>query len=41
VFPKDSGDRKGGGQDIDALIEYLKAPAERTPTPPLGVTRLP
>ena len=31
VFPKNAGDRLGGGQDIDALIDYLKPPSERVP----------
>ena len=41
VFPKNAGDRLGGGQDIDALIDYLKPPSERVPTTAMGVTKIP
>jgi 5'-nucleotidase len=37
---KDGTDRKGGGQDVDALIGYLGA-AERSPVPQPRITRLP
>lgn len=36
---KEGGDRKGGGQDIDALIAYLEA-AERSPTAAARITRM-
>ncbi len=35
------GARRGGVQDIDALLAYLKAPAERAPLPQPRITRLP
>lgn len=34
-------ERRGGAQDIDALLGHLKPPAERAPTPQPRVTRLP
>ena len=33
--------RTGGGQDLDALLAYLKAPTERSPVPAPRITRLP
>ncbi len=33
--------RRGGAQDIHALLDYLKAPAERAPSEPPRITRLP
>jgi 5'-nucleotidase len=33
--------RSGGGQDIDALLAYLRAPAERAPSMQARVTRAP
>ncbi len=33
--------RSGGGQDIDALLAYLRAPAERAPSTQARVTRAP
>jgi 5'-nucleotidase len=32
---------RGGGQDLDALIDYLKAPAQRGPVEQARITRLP
>jgi 5'-nucleotidase len=40
VLLKDGTDRKGGGQDLDALIAYLQA-GERAPVPTPRITRLP
>jgi 5'-nucleotidase len=37
---RQGADRKGGGQDIDALIAYLAA-RERAPVPSPRITRLP
>ncbi|MEP7067889.1 MAG: bifunctional metallophosphatase/5'-nucleotidase, partial [Usitatibacter sp.] len=37
---KDGVDRKGGGQDLDALVAYLGA-QERAPVPTARITRLP
>jgi 5'-nucleotidase len=37
---KDGTDRKGGGQDLDALLAYLGA-GERAPVPSPRITRLP
>jgi 5'-nucleotidase len=36
---KDGTDRKGGGQDVDALVAYLGA-GERAPVPSPRITRL-
>ncbi|HWI11043.1 MAG TPA: 5'-nucleotidase C-terminal domain-containing protein, partial [Burkholderiaceae bacterium] len=33
--------RSGGGQDLEALLAYLKGPAERSPVPAPRITRLP
>jgi len=33
--------RSGGGQDLDALLAYLKGAAERSPVPAPRITRLP
>ena len=33
--------RSAGAQDIDAMLDYLKPPAERAPVPQPRVTRLP
>ena len=41
VFPKDAGDRQRRRPGLDALIDYLKAPAERAPTTQLGVAKIP
>jgi 5'-nucleotidase len=40
VLLKDGIDRKGGGQDLDALVDYL-ASGERAPDPTPRMTRLP
>ena len=37
---KEGAERKGGGQDVDALIAYLEA-RERAPVPNPRITRLP
>ncbi|HEY9066925.1 MAG TPA: bifunctional metallophosphatase/5'-nucleotidase [Burkholderiaceae bacterium] len=34
-------DRRGGGQDLDALLDYLKPPAQRAPIAEPRITRLP
>jgi len=34
-------ERRGGAQDLDALLAYLQAAAERAPTPQPRITRLP
>ena len=34
-------ERRGGAQDLDALLAYLQAAAERSPTPQPRITRLP
>ena len=41
VLLKQGADKKGGGQDLDALVDYLKPPAQRAPIPTPRVTRLP
>ena len=35
------GERRGGPQDLDALLDFLKPPAERAPVPQARITRLP
>ena len=35
---KQGTDRVGGGQDIDAMLEYLQPPAERAPVPQPRIT---
>ncbi len=41
VVLRQGTDRLGGGQDIDALLDYLKAPAVQAPSAQLRINRLP